>query len=143
MRIHASLNALLPNVAQIEHELVTKILAHLTGQSLQKAESMLRLVAMGLIAVRSGGSGGGLVFFFHAKTFKDLVELHESLVKGILQGNVSSAFQELLADPQDTGLALDWKREDYQREIRYFSGKSLAVTGAYHLTVLDYNNIFV
>lgn len=125
VRIHASLTAALPNVAKIEHDLVTQILAHLTGQSQQRVESILRLVALGLIAVRSDK---GLVFFFHTKTLKDLVDLHDSLVKGLLHANVSSAFQELLPAPQDLGVALDWKREDYQREKLYFAGKSLVLT---------------
>lgn len=125
MRIHASLTAALPNVAQTEHALMTQILAHLSGQSQERVESILRLVAFGLIAVRSDK---GLVFFFHTKTLKDLVDLHDSLVKGLLNANMTSAFQELLADPQDFGVALDWKRGDYQREKLYFAGKSLALT---------------
>lgn len=119
VRIHASLTAALPNVAQTEHALMTQILAHLSGQSQERVESILRLVAFGLIAVRSDK---GLVFFFHTKTLKDLVDLHDSLVKGLLNANMTSAFQELLADPQDFGVALDWKRGDYQREKLYFAG---------------------
>lgn len=133
VRIHANLNPALPNVAEIEQELVTKLFAHLKGQSPQRAESMLRLVALGLIAVRRSG---GIVFFFHPKTLKDLVELHDSLVKGMLKGNVSSAFQELLGSADDLGVTLDWKREDYQREKVYFSGESLALTQGNYLTVL-------
>lgn len=119
VRIHANLNAALPNVAQIEQDLATKLFTLLTGQSSQISEGILRLIALGLIGVRSGK---GLVFYFHVRALKDLVDLHDSLVKGLLTSNLTAAFQELLADPQDTGLVLDWKKDDYQREKLYFSG---------------------